>query len=75
MFDRTISGALGALLLVACASTPDQAADAREQKVYRTGSNIPIKDYGAENIEIGKPDAATPMNRPGGSVLGRKPGG
>ena len=78
MFDRTIAGttsALAALLLAACASAPGQSADAPEQKYYRTGSNIPVKDYGAANIEIGKPDIATPIDRPGASVLGRKPGG
>ncbi|HSU44940.1 MAG TPA: hypothetical protein VLN42_12045 [Casimicrobiaceae bacterium] len=78
MFDRTIGGAggaLAALLLAACASAPDQSADAREQKIYRTGSNIPVKDYGGANIDVGKPDVATPLNRPGASVLDRKPGG
>jgi ribosomal protein L30E len=78
MFDRTIAvatGALAALLLAACASAPEQSADAPEQKYYRTGSNIPVKDYGGANIEVGKPDVATPMDRPGASVLGRKPGG
>jgi hypothetical protein len=78
MPDRTIAvatGALAAALLAACASAPDQSADAPEQKYYRTGSNIPVKDYGAANIEVGKPDMATPLDRPGASVLGRKPGG
>ena len=78
MFDRTIAGAAGALaalLLAACASAPDQSTDAPEQKIYRTGSNIPVKDYGGANIEVGKPDVATPLDRPGAGVLGRKPGG
>jgi hypothetical protein len=42
-------------------------------RIYRTGSNIPVKDYGAANIEVGKPDAADPLMRPGTRVLGRKP--
>jgi ABC-type oligopeptide transport system substrate-binding subunit len=77
MFDRTIAvatGALAALLLAACASAPEQSADAPEQKYYRTGSNIPVRDYGAANIEVGKPDVSDSVSRPGTSVLGRKPG-
>ena len=78
MFDRTIAvatGALAALLLAACASAPEQSADAPEQKYYRTGSNIPVKDYGGANIEVAKPDVSDSANRPGTSVMGRKPGG
>jgi ABC-type oligopeptide transport system substrate-binding subunit len=77
MFDRMIAvatGALAALLLAACASAPEQSADAPEQKYYRTGSNIPVRDYGAANIEVGKPDVSDSVSRPGTSVLGRKPG-
>jgi ABC-type oligopeptide transport system substrate-binding subunit len=77
MVDRTIAvatGALAALLLAACASAPEQSADAPEQKYYRTGSNIPVRDYGAANIEVGKPDVSDSVSRPGTSVLGRKPG-
>jgi hypothetical protein len=67
MSHRTIAGAAGALaalLLIACASTPQQAADAREQKTYRTGSNIPSKDYGAANIDVSTPDIVNPIKRP-----------
>jgi ABC-type oligopeptide transport system substrate-binding subunit len=77
MFDRTIAvatGALAALFLAACTSAPEQSADAPEQKYYRTGSNIPVRDYGAANIEVGKPDVSDSVSRPGTSVLGRKPG-
>ena len=63
------------VLLAACASPPAQQHAGRQDKVYRTGSNIPVKDYGAANIEVGKPDAANPMQRPGAGVLGRKGGG
>jgi|GEM_PF-3070654 hypothetical protein len=63
-------------LLSGCAPQPPQAdAEWRPEKIYRTGSNIPAKDYGAENIEVGKPGAADSMIRPGTGVLGRKPGG
>lgn len=76
MSHRTIAGAAGALaalLLIACASTPQQAADAREQKIYRTGSSIAVKDYGAENTEVASPDMINPVNRPMG-VMSKKPG-
>jgi ABC-type oligopeptide transport system substrate-binding subunit len=75
MFDRTIAAALTALLLTACASGPEQSADAREQKYYRTGSNIPTRDYGAGPIEVGKPGVADSMNRPMGNISNKKPGG
>lgn len=63
------------LLCTACASLPEQTSEYREQKHYRTGSNIPSKDYGAANIDVASPDIINPMNRPMGAVLGRKPGG
>lgn len=64
------------MLLAGCAlQPPEKDAELRPEKVYRTGSNIPSKDYGAANIEVGKPDEAHPLQRPGAGVLGRKPGG
>ena len=36
------------ILLAGCA-TPDSTGEAREQKVYRTGSNIPTKDTDAQS--------------------------
>jgi hypothetical protein len=30
------------LVCTACATAPDQTAEPREEKVYRTGSNIPV---------------------------------
>jgi hypothetical protein len=61
--------------LTGCA-TPERQADAAHYAphIYRTGSNIPTKDYGAANIEVGKPSTANPLVRPGTSVLGTKPG-
>jgi len=35
----------------------------------------PRADRGAANIDVGKPDAANPLVRPGSSVIGKKPGG
>ena len=59
-----------------CASPDAQRnAEAHPERIYRTGSNIPVKDYGAANIEASKPDAADTAFRPGTSVLGRKGGG
>jgi len=68
---------LGAVLLFAgCASQdPQKDDDYKPEPIYRTGSSIPAKDYGAANIDVGKPDAANPLVRPGSSVVGKKPGG
>jgi len=32
------------LACAGCATTPDQTAEPREQRVYRTGSNLPVRD-------------------------------
>jgi hypothetical protein len=74
---RTTAVAASVMVLLAgCASQwPEKDAEVRPEKVYRTGSNLPTKDYGAANIEVGKPDTANPMQRPGTGVLGRKGGG
>jgi hypothetical protein len=37
---------LCALACAGCATTPDQAAEPREQKAYRTGSNLPVREGG-----------------------------
>lgn len=59
-------GVASLLLLAACASAPEQTAEYHAPKVYRTGSNIPLKDYGAPtlNLEIVSPEVMNPMNRP-----------
>lgn len=78
MIDRIVIGVASAaalLLCAACAATPEQANEVREQKIYRTGSNIPSKDYGAANIDIASPESIDPINRPVGGTMGRKPGG
>ncbi len=68
--------ALAALLLTAaCASTKDQTAEAAPERIYRTGSNIPAKDYGSANIDVASPDVINPVNRPMPSVINKKPGG
>ena len=62
-------------LCAACASAPEQSAEPREAKIYRTGSNIPVKDYGAESIEVHTGDIVNPANRPMQGVANKKPGG
>jgi hypothetical protein len=63
------------LWTAACASTHDQTAEAVPEKIYRTGSNIPAKDYGAANVEVASPDVINSVNRPTPSVMNKKPGG
>lgn len=55
-----------ALLGAGCATAPEQPDEVGyyAPKVYRTGSNIPVKDYGTERIEIRGPDVINPINRP-----------
>ena len=63
------------LLLSACAETPEKKSDYHEEPIYRTGSNIPLKDYRPDNVEVVKPDVINPLNRPMPSVIGKKPAG
>ena len=63
------------LIIAACASTNDPTATAAPERIYRTGSNLPVKDYGAANIEVASPDVINPVNRPNPTVVNRKPGG
>jgi hypothetical protein len=32
------------LVCAGCATTPEQASEAREQRAYRTGSNLPVRE-------------------------------
>lgn len=70
-----VAGVALLLLCAACASTPDQSSEYHEQKIYRTGSNIPAKDYGSANIEVRGAEVINPINRPMSNVMNRKPGG
>lgn len=77
---RVSSAALTAATVLAmtcagCASQPADPSAEREQKIYRTGSNIPAKDYGSEHVEHASPDVINPVNRPMPSSIGRRPGG
>jgi hypothetical protein len=67
---------LAALLLTtACASTTGPTAEAAPERIYRTGSNIPAKDYGGANVEVASPEVINPVNRPMPNVMNKKPGG
>ena len=59
---------------IGCEALPDKASEAREEKIYRTGSNIPVKDYGAANIEQRGAEIVNPINRPMAPVMNKKPG-
>ena len=53
------AGSLGILLLCAgCSSAPETQADDSERKVYRTGSNIPVRDRG-QSSDVRVLDPAT----------------
>jgi hypothetical protein len=60
----------------ACATPPEQTADidSYSAHIYRTGSNIPVKDYGAANIEVAPADVVNPINRPMGGARPRAGG-
>ena len=59
MISRIIVVAAVVASLSGCAPQPPEAdAEWQPEKIYRTGSNIPARDYGAANIEVGKPDLA-----------------
>lgn len=55
------TGVLCALIVqfaAACADLPKEKTSYTEPKVYRTGSNIPVKDYGAmSDVKVVDPKA------------------
>jgi ABC-type uncharacterized transport system auxiliary subunit len=57
-----------AALLTGCAGVDTQpSAEARPQKVYRTGSNLPVKDDDGSVVSV-RPDALQPiLGAPGAS--------
>jgi hypothetical protein len=63
---RLLSLAFALPVCTGCTTLPEQTADVESYapKVYRTGSNIPAKDYAAEHIELSAPDVINPANRP-----------
>jgi hypothetical protein len=42
--ERTLI-ALFVLAAAACAELPDQTSDARAERIYRTGSNVPVHEH------------------------------
>jgi hypothetical protein len=62
------------LLCAACATAPKQSEDVEyyAPKVYRTGSNIAVKDYGAENIEFFTPQIVDQANHQVRCIPGAK---
>jgi hypothetical protein len=44
MYKRRTSILLLALLTTACAQLPEQSSDASAERVYRTGSNLPVHE-------------------------------
>ena len=65
---------IGVPFLFGCAATPDKDAEARTEKLYRTGSNIPVRDRDAsavksmsgEDYERMKPPMSMPPRGAGG---------
>ena len=49
---------LCALACASCATTPDQAGEPREQRAYRTGSNLPVRE-GSVSPDVKTIDPAT----------------
>jgi hypothetical protein len=72
---RAIAACAAAVLVVAaagCATPSEPSAEAREQPVYRTGSNLPVRDASVPGgVRVEKMDetnaARVPMPRPGQS--------
>ena len=69
------AGFAAILLCGGCATPPKTAdVDTYTPRIYRTGSNIPLKDYGAEKVEVAPPEIINPINRPMGSMPPRRGG-
>jgi hypothetical protein len=61
------------VLLAACAMDPSTSTEASNDKVYRTGSNIPRKDKG--DVQTMTPEEMEQMRNSGRANTGRGPGG
>ena len=56
---------IGVPFLFGCASTPDDKdAEARTEKVYRTGSNIPVRDRDVSEVKSMSQDDYTRIKPP-----------
>jgi len=74
MTSRTpmLAALCASALLAACATPATDTAEVRAEPVYRTGSNIPVKDGSASRVETYKPDESP---QPRGMPLPRSGGG
>ena len=69
-----IVAVIGASFVFGCATPAEQDAESRTEKVYRTGSNIPVRDRDAsavksmsgEDYERMKPPMSMPPRGAGG---------
>jgi hypothetical protein len=78
--QRTRASIVAVAVIAGCGgcAAPETTADADSYspRFYRTGSTIPVKDYGAANIDVAPPDIVNPVNRPlNGAPLLNRPGG
>jgi type IV pilus biogenesis protein CpaD/CtpE len=65
---RMFTAVAAAALLAGCASTPDQVAE-RQERQYRTGSNIAVRDGDMAGPEKSvKPDTVPIFKGPGPKV-------
>jgi hypothetical protein len=56
---------IGAPFMFGCATTPDDKdAEARTEKVYRTGSNIPVRDRDTSEVKAMSGDDYARMRPP-----------
>jgi hypothetical protein len=67
---RFAAGMTAAALVAGCAGANSQSADNAEprgQKIYRTGSNLPVKDDDG-SVQVARPDANSAiLHSPGAS--------
>ena len=65
MSERVLLAAAIASLLAACSAHPQRPADVDSYTLreYRTGSNIPVKDYGVPDVDVVSREVLNPANR------------
>jgi hypothetical protein len=64
---------LAALGCVACSTTPTQTVEPREDRVYRTGSHIPVKDTDSAYVQsMDQQQAKDMLNKPGATATSGK---
>ena len=64
-----------AVLCSSCALPPQKTADAPEEKVYRTGSHLPVKDGQATDVKTVDPTTIQTDRPRGIGSPGVRPGG